>query len=212
MTPRRPSLDSPPMPRLIVLLLSLILGAGIAVLISCGGDDGPEVGIPATDAEGMLAELDRARSAFAAGDCAEVEETATQIQAAAANLETKGVDAEVREGIDQGAARLAELANDSSQCEQTTTEETTTEETEPTTTTEETEPTTTTETTTTEETTTTQTEEEPPPTDEDGGEDGGAPPGSENGDTGTGGTGDGDRSAKQSKHDKKPKKQKHKKD
>jgi hypothetical protein len=197
---------------LIVLLLSLILGAGTAVLISCGGDDGADVGIPQDAADGMIFELNVARSALEEGDCAKVEESANEIQANAAALADAGVDAEVREGIDQGAARLAELANDPSQCEQTTTEETTTEETEPTTTTEETEPTTTTETTTTEEeTTTTETEEEPAPP-EDGGEDGGAPPGSENGDTGTGGTGDGDRAAKQGKHDKKPKKPKHKKD
>jgi hypothetical protein len=199
------------MPRLTVLLISLVLGAGCAVLISCGGDDGPENGIPPTDADGMLGELERAQAAFAEGNCTEVEESAEQLQAAAQNLETKGVDAEVSDGIEQGAARLAELANDPSQCEETTTtEDTTTKETEPTTTTEETTPTTT-ETTTTEETTTTQTEEEPAPP-EDGGPDGGPtqPPGqTENGETGTGGTGDGDRAAKHGK-DKKPKKPKHK--
>lgn len=203
------------MPRLIILLLSLILGAGTAVLISCGGDEGPETGIPATDAEGMIGELDRARAALEAGDCAEVEESATQLQGAAAGLADDGVDAEVREGIDQGAARLAELANDPSQCEQTTTEDTTT--------TEETEPTT--EPTTTEETTTTTTEEEPeegegdddggPPPPEDGGppppEDGGPPEDAgppESGGTGTGGTGDGERSAKKAKSDKQAKKDK----
>jgi hypothetical protein len=211
MTPRRPSLDSPRMPRLIVLLLSLILGAGTALLVSCGGDEGPDTGIPQADADGMLGELQRARAALEAGDCAEVEESATQLQDAAAGLADDGVDAEVREGIDQGAARLAELANDPGQCEQTTTtEETTTEETEPTTT-EETEPTTTTETTATEETTTTE-EEEPAPQDEDGG---GQPPGPpEEGDTGTGGTGgtgDGERSSKQAKHKDKAKKHKHEK-
>jgi hypothetical protein len=203
MTPLRPSLDSPPMPRLIVLLLSLILGAGTALLISCGGDDGPETGIPVEDADGMLGELQRARAALEAGDCVEVEETAQQLQAAAAGLADDGVDAEVREGIDQGAARLAELANDSSQCEQTTTEDTTTtEETEPTT--ETTTPTTTTETTTTEETTTTDEEEEPPPEDGgDEGENGGpgtSPPSEEDtGTGGTGGTGDGERSSKRAK-------------
>jgi hypothetical protein len=198
------------MPRLIVLLLSLILGAGTAVLISCGGDDGPETGIPPTSAEGMLGELDRARAALEDGDCAEVEETATQLQGAATGaLAEAGVDAEVREGIEQGAARLAELANDPSQCQQTTTEETTTEETEPTTTT----PTTTEETTTT---TTTEEEPEEGEDDDDGGpppQDGGPPPPEEggppedsgppeSGGTGTGGTSDGERSAEKAKSSK----------
>jgi hypothetical protein len=63
------------MPRLTVLLISLMLGAGSAVLVSCGGDDGPDgPAIPADDADGMLGELERARAAFEAGDCAEVEE------------------------------------------------------------------------------------------------------------------------------------------
>jgi hypothetical protein len=163
------------MPRLILLLVSLMLGAGCAVLISsCGGDEGPETGIPAEDADNLVAELDRARAAFSAGDCLEVEESAQQIQEAAAGLSAKGVDAEVTEGIHQGAAHLGELAATSAECEDQETTTTTDEEKT------ETEPTTTTPTTTTEETTTTTTEEEPPLEEEDGGPDGGPagqPPG-----------------------------------
>jgi hypothetical protein len=182
------------MPRLVLLLVSVMLGAGCAVLISsCGGDEGPETGIPAEDADNLVAELDRARAAFSAGDCLEVEETAQQLQEAAAGLGAKGVDAEVTEGIDQGAAHLGELASTSPECEDqepttTTTDEDKTE-TEPTTTTAPT-------TTTTEETTTTTAEEvEPvPEEEEEEPEAPGQPPGPPSGGGGppSGGTGGGD--------------------
>jgi hypothetical protein len=183
------------MPRLTILVLSLMLGAGSAVLVSCGGDDGPDgPGIPTADADGMLGELERARAAFEEGDCAEVEESAEQIAANAENLANSDppLDPEIQEGLIQGAQHLAELASTSSECrEQTTTtddkEETTTE------------PTTTTP-TMTEETTTTTTTEEPPPNEEDEGDEGGGPPAQPPGDTpggsqppggsGTGGVGD----------------------
>lgn len=177
------SLDSPRMPRLAVLLLSLTLGVGCAVLVSCGGSDGPAegAGIPATDAEGMLAELSRARAAFDAGDCAEVEESAVQIQASADNL-ADTLDPEVKQGLDQGAARLAELAATAPECEQQTTTTTTdAEKTEPTTTTTATP-------TTTEDTTTTTTTEEPPPAGE---EPNPAPPGQPPGPPGGSGPGTG---------------------
>jgi hypothetical protein len=150
---RGASLDSPRMPRLAVLLLSVSLGVGAAVLVSCGGDDGPETGIPETNADQMLAELDRARTAIENGDCDEVAESAEQIQEAVNGaLVDQGVDEDVRDGIDQGAAHLAELASTSPDCESqeptTTTEETTPAETEPTTTATPTTTTTTTDTTT----------------------------------------------------------------
>jgi hypothetical protein len=184
------------MPRLTILLLSLMLGAGAAVLASCGGDDGPDgPGIPSADAEGMLAELERARAAFEAGDCLEVQESAQQIADNAANLADADppLDPEVQDALTQGAEHLGELATTSSECAQepttTTTDEDKTTTTEPTTTTSE--PTTTEETTTT-----TTTEEQPPPSD-----DGGSPPGQSPGPpsnagpggTGTGGVGEGER-------------------
>jgi hypothetical protein len=187
------------MPRPIALLVSLALGAGCAVLISCGSDDGGG-GIPAEDATGMLDELDRAELALGEGNCTEVVESAQQIQA---NAENSVTDTEVRTALVEGSSNLAQLAT--TQCEeQTTTEETTTEE-EPETTTEETEPPTT---TTTEEETTTTTTQPEEEEEEDGGEDGppGQPPGPPEDSGPTGGTGDG----KGAKHgDKKPKKEKH---
>jgi hypothetical protein len=188
------------MPRPIALFVSLALGAGCAMLISCGGDGGGG-GIPAGDATGMLDELDRAELALSEGNCTEVVESAQQIQA---NAENSVTDTEVRTALVEGSSNLAQLAT--TQCEeQTTTEEepeTTTEE-EPETTTEETEPPTTT--TTEEETTTTTTAPE-----EEGDEEGeegppGQPPGPPEDSGPTGGTGDG----KGAKGDKKPKKEKH---
>ncbi len=107
------------MPRLTILLLSLMLGAGAAVLASCGGDDGPDgPGIPSADAEGMLAELERARAAFEAGDCVEVQESAQQIADNAANLADADppLDPEIQDALTQGAEHLGELATTSSEC------------------------------------------------------------------------------------------------
>jgi len=190
------------MPRMAVLLLSLMLGAGCAVLVSCGSDDSDGTGIPTDAATGMLNELNAARAALDEGDCAKVADSAQDIESAAENLDTT-VDAEVRTGLVDGASHLAELANDPSQCQQTTTSTTSTEKPEPETTST-TEPTTTEEETTT--TTTTSAEEEPaqPPEEPPG-----QPPGppSDEGGTGpgdTGGTGDG----KHAPGAKKPKKEK----
>jgi hypothetical protein len=187
------------MPRLTILLLSLVLGAGSAVLISCGGDDGPDgPAIPTDDSDGMLNELNIARSAFEAGDCAKVEESANEIQASAENLaEAERVDPEIADGISEGAAHLAELAQTSSECEEATTTTNEDDDEDKTTTTPE--PTTTTPTTTP--TTTTTTTEEAPPPDDDGGDDvsppveppGQAPGGPPSpGGGGTGGVGDGE--------------------
>lgn len=186
------------MPRLTILLLSLVLGAGSAVLVACGGDDGPDgAGIPPENADGLINELGVARTAFEAGDCAKVEESAAEIAAAATALGDGDppLDPEIEDGLTQGADQLAELARTSSDCEEQTT--TTTDEPKDETTA--TEPTTTPETTTPEETTTTTTtqEEEPPPSDEDGGGPPIQPPGQDGdggiGAGGTGGVGGGER-------------------
>jgi hypothetical protein len=201
------SLDSPRMPRMAVLLLSLMLGAGCAVLVSCGSDDSDGSGIPSDAATGMLNELNAARAALDEGDCAKVADSAQDIESAAQNLDTT-VAEEVRTGLVDGAAHLAELANDPSQCEQTTTSTTsTTEKPKP-----EPETTSTTEPSTTEETTTTTTtsaEEEPAqPPEEPPGQPPGPPSGDEGtGAGGTGGTGDG-KGAEGAKQPKKEKKEK----
>jgi hypothetical protein len=195
------SLDSPRMPRLAVLLLSLMLGAGCAVLVSCGSDDSDGAGIPPDAATGMINELNAARAALDDGDCAKIADSAQDIESAAENLDTT-VAEEVRTGLVDGATHLAELASDPSQCEQTTSSTTsTTEKPEP-----EPETTSTTEPTTTEETTTTTTtaEEEPAqPPQEPPGQPPGPPSEGGTGTGETGGTGDG----KSAEGAKKPKKE-----
>ena len=178
------------MPRLAILLVSLMLGAASAVLVSCGGDEGPSgPAIPSDDAEGMLNELAVARDAFEAGDCTKVQESATEIEQAAQNLaSSERLDPEIADGVSEGAAHLAELATTSSECEDQTTSTTDKETT--------TEPTTSLPTTTQETTTTTTTEAPPdeggdegngPPAEPPGQTPGGGPP--SDGGTGTGGVG-----------------------
>ena len=151
-----------------MFLLSLALGAGIAVaLVSCGSDDEDGV-IPPESASAMLAALEDAEGAT---DCDAIREAASAVANEAAGLP----ESEARTGVIDGAENLAALASEGEGCETGATgpqgpqppEETTTEETT-------TEPTTTEETTTT---TTTEPEEEKPPkpTPDEGDEDGGPP-------------------------------------
>jgi outer membrane biosynthesis protein TonB len=184
------------MPRPLVFLLTLALGAGIAVaLVSCGSDDEDGV-IPPESASAMLAALEDAEGAT---DCGAIEAAAQTVANEAAGLP----ESEARTGAIEGAENLAALAREGEGCETGATgpegpqppEETTTEET-------------TTEPTTTEETTTPEPEEEkppkepkPPPDEGDEGEDGGPPvtppgqggqpPGQTEGPPETGGTGSG---------------------
>jgi hypothetical protein len=184
------------MPRPLVFLLSLALGAVAAVvLVSCGSDDEDGV-IPPESASAMLAALDDAEGA---ADCDAIEEAASAVANEAAGLP----DSEARTGVIDGAENLAALAREGQGCEtgatgpegpqppeETTTEETTTE---PTTTEE-----TTTEPTTTEEEKPAKEPKPPKPTpdeDDEGGPpvtppgQGGVPPGQSEGPPESGGVG-----------------------
>jgi hypothetical protein len=165
------------MPRPPLFLLSVALGAVVAVaLASCGSDD--EGTIPPQSAAAMLTALENARGEQSQGDC-------TGVSDAAGNLLTEineapdTVDPDVRQAIVDGANNLRTLAEDENTCEPTGStgpsgpqnDETTTEPT-------------TTEPTTTETDTTTETEKPPPeqPGNEGGGNlgqgnQGGQPPG-----------------------------------
>ncbi len=162
------------MPRVPAVLLSLILGAASAVLISCGSSGGDS--IPATSADAMLAQLQRARDGKSAGECDKVASAAGEVQRLAASVQ----DGDVRIAIQKGAANLSKLSSDPSACQTTTEKTTTTSEpttTEPpSTTTSTTKPPTTTKSTTTTRTTTT-TKPEPPPPPPGGGTGGGTKPG-----------------------------------
>jgi hypothetical protein len=98
------------MPRPLVFLLSLALGAGIAVvLVSCGGDD-EEGEIPPDNASVMLAALQDAEGAT---DCEAVENAATSVANEAAGLP----ESEARTGVIDGAENLAELARNGEGCQ-----------------------------------------------------------------------------------------------
>jgi hypothetical protein len=165
------------MPRPPLFLLSVALGAVVAVaLASCGSDD--EGTIPPQSAAAMLTALENARGEQSQGDCTGVSDAAGNLLTAI-NEAPDTVDPDVRQAILDGANNLRALAEDENTCEPTgptgpsgpQNDETTTEPT-------------TTEPTTTETDTTTETEKPPPeqPGNEGGGNlgqgnQGGQPPG-----------------------------------
>lgn len=149
-------------------LLVIVTGVLIA---GCGsGDEGT---ISGDDADNLISLLDAVEAAVAEQDCESAQENADQFATAVDNLPSE-VDDQVKEGLREAGARMADLSRDPDQCEpetgasgpqEATTEETTTEE-EPTTSS------TTTEETTTEQETTTEEE----PVEDEPEEPGGGPP------------------------------------
>jgi hypothetical protein len=166
------------MPRPPLFLLSVALGAVVAVaLASCGEDD--EGGtIPPQNASAMLQDLDDARGEQSSGDCEGLADAAGNLRTEIDGLPDT-VDTEVKTALIEGAENLQNQALDESECQPTgptgSSGPQTDEETEP-------PPTTPTETDTTTET---ETEGEPPPEqpgNEGGGnlgegDEGGQPPG-----------------------------------
>ena len=143
-------------------MIALLLGLGSAMLVaSCGGDsDTP--GLPAAEAEKLLAELEAIQENFDAQECTVASLDAEDLVARVQDL-PDSVDADLRRALENGSEKLSLLLSDPANCEEQTTtvettEETIEETTEPTETTETTEPTETTETTT----------EPPPPPPGDG--------------------------------------------
>lgn len=142
------------MPRPPLFLLSVALGAVVAVaLASCGSDD--EGTIPPQSAAAMLTALENARGEQSQGDCTGVSDAAGNLLTAI-NEAPDTVDPDVRQAILDGANNLRALAEDESRCQSTgATGESGPQPSKETDTT----PSTTTTTTTS----TTETEEEPPP-------------------------------------------------
>jgi len=142
------------MPRPPLFLLSVALGAVVAVaLASCGSDD--EGTIPPQSAAAMLTALENARGEQSQGDCTGVSDAAGNLLTAI-NEAPDTVDPDVRQAILDGANNLRALAEDESRCQSTgATGESGPQPSEET----ETTPSTTTTTTTS----TTETEEKPPP-------------------------------------------------
>jgi len=103
---------------LTALGLTFALGMTAAVtLASCGGRDDAQL-LPGADAREITANLDAVEQLASEGECAGAAEAAEQVGAQVEALE--GVDAELQQALERGAARLNEVVDT---CEEETTEE-----------------------------------------------------------------------------------------
>ena len=137
------------MPRPLTLLLALVLGAGSAGLVACGGSDNPHL-LSASRADRITQALDEVKTAVDEHNCSGAERALARLNDSLSNLPAD-TDPGVRQKLAEGATALAKQATQ--ECNQPDT--TTTTETTPTVT--ETTPTVTQTTTTTTPTTTTTT-------------------------------------------------------
>ncbi len=170
------------MPRIPVLVLSLMLGAACAWLVSCGGGSRDTTHLlPGASANQLAANLDTVQQYASQGDCASAAQAAAEGLAAVQALPAK-VDPDLKQALEQGFDRLQVLAENPHKCSPTqTTTATTTETTTATTAT----------TQTTTPTTTTHAPPPPPPTHTTTTPPPTTPSGGGGGGTGGGGTGGG---------------------
>jgi len=104
------------MPRLLVSLLALGLGASMALaLVSCGGENAQL--LPGETAREITANLDTVQQLSDEGDCIGAESAAQQVSEQIEALE--GVDRKLKRALEEGAARLNEVIVG---CEEATTE------------------------------------------------------------------------------------------
>jgi hypothetical protein len=134
-----------PAARLLPLLAALLLGAGAALLVACGGS-GTERGIPSAAAQQMDADLETVGRETAAGDCEAAEQALTRVRGDIVELPSS-VDDRLVERLTRGADNLAVRVP--AECEQNARDETQTQTTPPETTPTDTTPTDTTPTDTT---------------------------------------------------------------
>ncbi len=94
---------------LTALGLTFALGMTAAVtLASCGGEDDAQL-LPGADAREITANLDAVEQLASEGECAGAEEAAEQVSAQVETLE--GVDKELQQALERGAARLNEVVD-----------------------------------------------------------------------------------------------------
>jgi outer membrane biosynthesis protein TonB len=106
------------MRRLTAFGLAFALGAAATVtLASCGGGEDAQL-LPGADAREITANLDAVEQLASEGECAGAEEAAEQVGTQVETLE--GVDEELQQALQRGAARLNEVVDT---CEEETTEE-----------------------------------------------------------------------------------------
>jgi hypothetical protein len=103
--------------RLTLLLLAFVLGIGLAFgLVSCGGRD--EKGLlPGTTADQIVANLDQVQQDAADGNCDSAASAADEVQSEIEQLGSE-VNAQLRQRLADGAARLQETVANT--CEEAT--------------------------------------------------------------------------------------------
>lgn len=94
------------MGRLSAFLLALALTAALAVGVSACGDSGDDL-LPGTTASEINSNLDEVQALVAEGNCSGASEAANTVTDQVAEL--SGVARELKEALDEGAARLNEV-------------------------------------------------------------------------------------------------------
>ncbi len=106
------------MGRLSAAPIALVLVAAAALgLVACGGSSDADL-LPGSTASEINANLDQVEQLANEGDCAGAAEAAAAVSSQVETL--GGVDAELKQALGEGAARLNEVV---AGCEETTTEE-----------------------------------------------------------------------------------------
>jgi predicted small lipoprotein YifL len=96
--------------------LAALVIAALAVAITACGEDEPMAEIPRTDATAMLDQLDQARAAAEAGDCATAQAAVDEFIAMVNLLKAEDVETDVKESMRNAGFKLEELIN--AQCEE----------------------------------------------------------------------------------------------
>jgi hypothetical protein len=96
--------------------LAALVVAALAVALTACGEDEPMADIPRTDATAMLDQLDQARAAAEAGDCATAQSAVDEFIAMVNLLRAEDVETDVKESMRNAGFKLEELIN--AQCEE----------------------------------------------------------------------------------------------
>src|SRR5437867_292708 len=103
------------MPRIPVLVLSVMLGAACAWLVSCGGSRDTAHLLPGTTATALIDNLTSVQSQADEGNCATAADEAG-IGLAKVEALPGTVDSDLKNALQEGYKRLAALAQDPAKC------------------------------------------------------------------------------------------------
>jgi outer membrane biosynthesis protein TonB len=109
------------MPRLATAILALVAGVAVSVVLaSCGGSDAKL--LPGNTAQEISENLDSVQQLVDEGECIGAQDAALEISSQVEALQ--GIDPELKEALQDGAARLNEVVAACQEAEETTEEET----------------------------------------------------------------------------------------